>query len=833
MNKRALVIGSQLPPLQGVHPDTAAMAALLSDLGFSIDKRIEGGATRAGILDGFEQLIDHSSGTDAAVIYYAGHGGYAVNAEAKPGERERYQCICPTDWDWRATGDFRGILDVELSVRLQKLTDKTPNVTVILDCCHAAEMWRTVDDELVQRAFDRPWATGVADFLTAQNLDTSKLHIESNPHAVRFVATESDRSAFEQRVSIDNKAVHRGVLTFALEGALREAGGAPLSWQTIGARVRELVLQRVRDQRPGVEGPSDRMLFTTTALKRPDAVVYFEDKGSSFLRASRILGATVGAEYGIMRPGVTDYDMTALVAHARVVELVGTNTRVEVENVDPHGPESGALAFPEKLPYPPLLIKKGGKDWDTLDGLLPNRRFQVVRDEEPAQFTIKAENGKLAIVDGDLNATMPFNDDAAGRALLVAWLERWSKAEAVLNLVGEGLRPDAIEVRWGRVEHGVQIEHGAGERVHVGDLVYVTVTNRTTQPLYFAIFDIGLGGKVTLLTSGSPGGRKLESGKSSMLGRHDGELTVRGFGPLSWASGVPEDGFRRESLVVIASTEWTEFPLLETPLLTRALTSRLETVLDSVREARYRDLPAEEASAQRGFCVHRIDFELGPTARSTFAIDRSIDAHDLARCLTVRRGLEPAQAPKHVAVRIREISLHRNGALWGKAKVRVDTLVLTGAPSNHAYHPGTSEFPRAGKNDILPMQDLLVYQGPVGGFLDFGIWVSRDEGEIKQLQDLLDKEIGQREDIKGAVTKLAALAVTAPQAAAIAAAGVAAARIVSVASKLLVATVGTSIGLYRQSFLPQERFGVGHHPVEGQIRANDFSFSFEITEVPA
>jgi hypothetical protein len=829
MTRRALVIGSETPPLQGVHNDCAAIATVLQGRDFEVETRIQGNATRAGILDGIDALIRRTGDSDAAVIYYSGHGAYAFNAEARPGERERYQSLCPTDWDRNARDDFGGILDVELALKLRAITDKTPNVVVILDCCYAAEMWRSFDTTFVERAFNKPWAAGVSDFLARIKPDTSRLATEGNARAVRIVATDADRRALESDVSIGGYLVRRGLLTHALEQVLLEVGNAPVSWRTVSARVRELVLAIAPDQRPDVEGPSDRMLFTATNLDRPDAVVYFERKGESFLRANRILGATVGARYSIMRNGAAGYDSTAVVATAEVVALVGASAHVKLENVTQGGPQPGAAAYPERLPYPPLPIKLAGLSPEQLHELVRNTRLEVVVDGEPPRFTVRADRGKLAVLEGDREAMLPLTDDAKGRETLRAWLERWSKAEAVRNLEGEGLPPDSIGVTWGRVEKGVQIEHAPGEQAHVGDWIYVVVTNRTTQPLYIAIFDIGLGGKVTLLTSGSPGGRKLEPGKSTTLGKRDGEPTVRGIGPVTWAKDVPEDGRRRESLVVVATTDWTEFPLLETPVVTRALANRLETVLETFREARYREMPDEGPAGAGQFCVRRIDFELEPTPRAGFVIDRSVDPNDLVRTTTaVARGLQPLASPRSVALRIREIALHRNGALWGSAKVRIDTLALTGAASEHAYHAKTEVF-RAEKNQILPLTDLLVFEGPVERFLDFGIWVGRDEDEIAMLQSLLD-DAAQKGDLKSAVATLSGLAVAAPHAAALAAAGIAVGRIVSFASKLLIATVGTSIGLYRQSFLPHEQFGTGRHPREGVIRANDFSFAFEVID---
>jgi hypothetical protein len=619
-----LVIGSELPPLRGVHNDVEAMTKLLAGLGFEVDARIQARASRDEILAGYRSLIDATGLGDTAVVYYSGHGGRAVNASPKPGERDRVQCIFPTDWT--ETGDFRAILDLELSALLAELTGKTDNVTVILDCCHAGETSRSGDpidpDAPVPRVYGSEWARGVPEFLEKHKIDLTRVDVESNPKAVRVVASAADRRAFETRISVDGVEVRRGLFTSTLERVLRETGRAPLSWQTIVNRVRELVNRISPEQVPGVEGPADRLMFTTQVLKRPDAVVYFEDdEGRSLLRANRILGASVGAVYEIMPIGAVEHASDAVVARATVVELVDANARVELELVAmTKKPDPGALAFPKKLPYPPLPITVKPPVPDTLGDLLRNMRMQrcvdVVPESERPRFTIVADGASLLMREGERLAATPLADDDQGRELLMQRLERWAKAEAVRELVTSGLPHDAIKVGWGRVENGKQIAHGRGARMHLDERVYVSVTNQTDQPLYIAIFDIGIGGKATLLTAGAPNGRKLEPRASITLGQRDGESHVRGIGPMTWPADVPKDAERRESIVVIAASTWTDFTLLETRALpTRSHgPNRLEIILDSFRETATRDIPVDAPDLQ-GFCVCRIDFDLSPAPR--------------------------------------------------------------------------------------------------------------------------------------------------------------------------------------------------------------------------
>ena len=78
---------------------------------------------------------------DAAVVYYCGHGLYATNRDRQD-ELQIVQAIAPTDLDATTGDDFRSITAWELAIKLAQLTAMTRNVTVLLDCCHAAQMTR-------------------------------------------------------------------------------------------------------------------------------------------------------------------------------------------------------------------------------------------------------------------------------------------------------------------------------------------------------------------------------------------------------------------------------------------------------------------------------------------------------------------------------------------------------------------------------------------------------------------------------------------------------------------------------------------------------------------
>ncbi|WP_066953742.1 caspase family protein [Streptomyces lushanensis] len=142
--KRALLIGSQTGGLTGVHTDVEAMDAALTSLGFTTTVGTGTGATAAEIVARYRGLIEDTGSRDTAVVYYSGHGGRERNppAAAGPGSPPWIQYVLPTDFDDRSGSGARCVLAEELSLLQLELTEKTRDVTVILDCCHAARMSR-------------------------------------------------------------------------------------------------------------------------------------------------------------------------------------------------------------------------------------------------------------------------------------------------------------------------------------------------------------------------------------------------------------------------------------------------------------------------------------------------------------------------------------------------------------------------------------------------------------------------------------------------------------------------------------------------------------------
>lgn len=262
MTSRALVVGASGATLTGVTHDLDTITGLLTARGFTITRLEDGAATRAGILAAYRDLITASAVDDAAVFFYAGHGGVVAQA-ATAGQASSmaavYQFICPSDIDDSGDGDFRGITALELAALQTELTDRTTNVTTILDCCHAAHMSRDLD--MVPRARAHTDYADIAAHhahLDAGLLERAARAPGGNQSAVRLVACGADQVALEYT---DTDGQRGGLFTQSLKTVLATAGDLPVTWGLVVEQVRRRVQVLAPGQRPEAEGPSRRLLF--------------------------------------------------------------------------------------------------------------------------------------------------------------------------------------------------------------------------------------------------------------------------------------------------------------------------------------------------------------------------------------------------------------------------------------------------------------------------------------------------------------------------------------------------------------------------------------------
>jgi hypothetical protein len=79
----------------------------------------------------------------------------------------------------------------------------------------------------------------------------------------------------------------------------------------------------------------------------------------------------------------------------------------------------------------------------------------------------------------------------------------------------------------------------------------VRLDNRGEETVHASVFDVGVTGRVSLLTVSEPSGVEIPAGEEYVLGYRDGRGLV-GLS-LAWPEGAPAGAARAESLVVFVS----------------------------------------------------------------------------------------------------------------------------------------------------------------------------------------------------------------------------------------------------------------------------------------
>lgn len=557
MRKRALLIGSRVGELKGVENDVARIDALLGTLGFSRDLRLADNATRSGILDGYERLIHDSRDGDAVLVYYSGHGCYASNPEYDPLAWGKtvppyFQAIVPYDiWD-SSLDDFRGILSLELSDLMNRLSHKTDNVTAIFDCCHAAGISR--DAEFRVKALPDPLTTGVAEHLIKTGI-AGRVAVFSNPNAVRLVASELHQPAFERG---GRRGRPMGFLTEAFCLAVEQANGTAVTWDALGKRIRERVLALTACQRPAVEGPDERVLFHTDQAEKTGVLSLFYEDSQPFLRGGNIMGVAKGSTYAVMPMTASRADARQELARAEVLDVWGGKSRVKLSPHDRAVP-SGARAFPLVITRRKRLVVLAEGTEALLPGLQASqflRPVGAVETREEVLAEVHRQGRRILIHDlNDKAVAHPAHYDAGGIAATVENLELMAKARSLRELeggVGRSALKSRFRLEWGRLSLGGKVPlNRSGAQLTCGDRVFVQLFNQGEATLHVSIFDIGVSRKISLLNSEFPAGIPITQEADYCLGRSPGGK-LEGL-PLHWPATVPKDGPRPESLVVIVS----------------------------------------------------------------------------------------------------------------------------------------------------------------------------------------------------------------------------------------------------------------------------------------
>lgn len=794
MTKRALVVGSALEPLFAPVNDVRAMTVMLEARGFLVEASPE--ATRADILDGYDRLIERSEPDDTAVVYYAGHGFVGRLEDGRT-----WQCIAPFDVRSGTKSDWRGITDRELSIKQRQLTRRTKNVTVILDCCSAGQMSRDAAAlGGVVRTLPHPVHVGFDAHVAAlrEKYGADAVADEmGNEHAVRFVACGQSGKAFE---APDKDGVVHGYFTANLIAALADARGA-ITWNTLAEVVRARVMTRFASQRPAIEGPGERRVFELGLGDRTRVASVTVVDREYELRTGMLAGDRRGDTYAVLPSGATVYEPDRELAQLEVVDVDSFTSRARRTSgtTELH---DGAIAVPilRTAPRHPIRIDVPDDARDAITSAIGNARTLCISDDDPVA-TLRLAEGQLTIEDawGPTFPPAAYPDELAP---MIRNLANLGVARSLRALHGaHGVAATEVEIEQGHVVGGTQsplpdVGANLGER----DRLYVRVKNVSDRRLFVHLLNIGLRGRIKLSSANVAGlGIQLDPEDQFVFGERDNLLAGIG---LTWPDGLPRQSFPREDqVVVIVTTIAIDLRGLETQEFvpaTRNAGTPLEALLGQLQDGLTRS-----AESVDGFHVKLMSYLLHPRAstfgRVSFAVDEN--PGETAAALAPAAWRRAGASFSAVEIRLAEIE--------GPPGTRLDVLVCT--------RGGKSAWTAA-----LPLQEPILFRGTVRDFVEIAVFASQTE-ITRSLAELLADPDASVADATDAL---------APDDTPWAAAAGASAVLVRIAYERLRSVTGTTVGLYRSSFVRSERFGVGRHPRESRYHAQGLAFAVLVEELP-
>ncbi len=846
MARHALVIGASLE-VPAVGPaceelDAERMAEMLRRYGFEVERLERAGATRDGIFAGYRRLIEHVTSGDAAVVYFAGHGGMVIDPAAPAGVcalPRRFQFIAPTDYAETTEDDFRGISAWELSQLLRELTDKTDNVTVILDCCFASQMSRqeAVAGAAVRARPKLTWLTigRHYDAVRARFGPIDGPGVMGNPRAVRLAACGDWQTAVQ---TVDAQGRPAGLLTQALLATLEEIGDAPISWRALGDVVRARVLRAISTQRPMVEGPVQRRLFSVHEVDAASIPISSKigRNGAEVLRlgAGRLAGVSVGDVYGVTGIGAASFTPETELARVRIERVEALHAIAR--RLDP--PAGGGPIPRDAVAWPVELARARHGVW--IDAPARARAELEAAVARSARREIAADRhhvvGELRVRDGELHVLARDGRELEPTARpwlipdVIRRLEHLAAAQALVELEGEhGIADEDVEIEWGTVHRGgAQIPRPAHwAALGLGDRIYLRVMNRAAQPRFVHVFNIGLGGQITLLSGYAPAGLRLDHGEEEIVGvGPDPESPSNGL-PLRWPAGPRRDEPGVDTLIVIVTTQAAELCALETAdpaearARARAHGSPLQRLLTQLHDGGTRS-----AAAADPFYVARRSYVLFPLEAPIAGPGFAIDEDPLALLGAARPDVWIGAAARQA----REIEIRLRG-LAAERAVRLDALVCTRSPDPaRVWQARTLEL-AAG---AAAADGELLWRGPVQDLVDIYLWIAPapdpEGGAPRQDRRRLAALLAEACARPAIAEAAGALVVRDPEAP-WSLAGGASAALAQAAGELLRDAAPETAGLLHTSFVAAEGYGVGRHPRSGLYHGHGVALGLSIDDI--
>jgi hypothetical protein len=569
--KHALLVGINAYPnfgprqqLSGCLNDVEAMAALLrGSYGFEdVVTLVDAGATRDGILTALEALGGRVEDDDVVVVHYSGHGSQMTDREGdEPDGKD--ETLVPHD-SGRSPHPNRDITDDEVYAWISGVTGKTQNLTLVFDCCHSGTITRDVfgdgsrwvepDERPVSELPPSPIPEGARG--TAR--DTGPSDWLPMGRYVLIAGCADDESSYEHETADDGSVVDHGALTYFLTQELaRTTPGT--TYRDVFERVRTRVSAAYPRQHPQLEGTTHRELFGVRDFEPMRFVGVTRRKGTAVtLAAGAAHGVVIGSEWDVYPAGTKQVgeDVRPL-GRVRITAVRAIDAEAKIASEEPEGtiePDTRAVEAARPVKVACLIVAieapaeygsqaeqlRTALEKSTLaspaeDGAAPDLQAYVIAPRptsgQPVPQLAALDRATWAVVGRDGRLAMPVHTIEEGDVVM-RLVENFDKLARYRN--GLALSNDAPDSALrGRVELQLQLrgpegswqDVQSGERgrivLHERDQFRLEVVNRHDVPVYAAVLDFGVTGRIDLLYPFNGASEAIAPGGSLVLGERE------------------------------------------------------------------------------------------------------------------------------------------------------------------------------------------------------------------------------------------------------------------------------------------------------------------------
>ncbi len=534
------------------------MAELLERRGFHVETLMGSRARKAEVEHAMQRVGQSAQPGDAVVFYFAGHGYHGWDPEHP---EEVHALLLPMD-AWESTrAEPRALLGIDLerwSVEIARAiaSEGNANITMILDCCHAAGLVASQGVDVEARDIILEKVGKLLQECARRRRRAIRAKSDVEGQVVRVVASDVFSKAYGDGPGTV------GAVTRELTMLLTEFPDEP--WQAIEHRLRTRIHRGQPNQWPGVEGRRSRVPFTTLDRWLPDGTLpcVFDGAGRWQCDLGGLLGARSGAVYKITDdlavPGgelaILDGDRRSLRALSATAAEAGTMRWALPTGCHDH------------MQILLRCVRRSGLS-ESLRRELMTRNILLLENDNIMRgvkgITIENRGDGFALRDG-LGDTTVYWVREPSIDLLLPWLWRLSELDQWLAKCHQpaSTPKDTFELSWGVRGDPECLQEGCS--IPEGTQLWVELKNTGREPrLYLTVFRVRCDRSVSHLTRSAAGGVPCTVHRSARVGFDDSFV-------LSLPEGEKLSRSVSEALVAFVSIRPLPLHLAERAPLPRA-----------------------------------------------------------------------------------------------------------------------------------------------------------------------------------------------------------------------------------------------------------------------